>query len=140
MNAWERGSSWRRRLLIGWLALGWVIAVVLVVSRGLPIGIAQAAGGASEAAFAHGRGPYSPIGLTFDTCGSSGKYVWAIAQSPNSPVAASSSTYRYAGTIHNVRVKVIDGASTYNSNSTNLDLLIYVLDPTTCKKSPRKGG
>ena len=35
MNAWERGSSWRHRLLIGWLALGWIVALLLVCFRSL---------------------------------------------------------------------------------------------------------
>ncbi len=136
MNVWERGSNWRR-LFMGWLGLGWIVAIVLIVSRGTPVTVAHAATSARVAATKTQVRGYSPIGLTFDTCNDgSTKYVWIIAQDPNMMPPAGANE-RLVAAVHHVRVLPTDrNGNTKYSNAADSDLLIYVLDPASCTRKP----
>lgn len=124
MNDQERHTSWRRHLLTAWLAVGWVIALMLLVSKSAPFEAVRAQ--SPQPTPTASRGPYSPIGLTFDTCNNASAAVKLIAQQPTSPKAANvdSPPYLYAETIHNVS-DLKDGNNDYKLGS-DTDVVVYV--------------
>jgi hypothetical protein len=115
----------------------------LVFSRSVPLSMARAATSEKVAANKNMVRGYSPIGLTFDTCATGTKYVWLIAQSPETePTAPNAPNYQYAGTIHHAQVQLTDKSGHVRySASADSDLLIYVLDPDACgDRATRRRG
>ncbi len=65
----QRRSRWGHRLLLGWLSLGWVVAIVLALVSVAPLWVvhAEQTGKAKSTSPVESiKGAYSPIGLTFD--------------------------------------------------------------------------
>jgi len=72
MNDSGRGSNWRRRLLMSFFALGWVIALVLFGMKAVPPHIARASESSGHSPARPNcfkpmvESAYSPIGLKFE--------------------------------------------------------------------------
>ncbi len=124
MSDRERASNWSRLgvfvvLLIGALAL---------MQPGGPVGATTAQGAPKPAKT---RGPYSPIGLTFDSCVGPNAPVKMIARKAGASVAPAPAGYVYVATVHHL-VSFTDIAGGAHGSNPNTDVDIYISGKSTC--------
>jgi hypothetical protein len=129
MNVSGFGSNWRRRFTTGFFALGWIVALVLAFSKGPLFETARAQ--TAQPMASPSKGPYSPIGLTFDNCVTQSgalqsvpiKLIAKLATDPAPPLPAG---YLYMATLHNF-VDFVDSAGVdHPSGAAVTDVIIYV--------------